>query len=93
MGTQIKVTRQHGMDLATAKARLEKMVPILSQQYGLTAVACDGGFEFKGKGISGGKVVLTDDSVAVEVDLGVGAGFFKGQIEAGISQMLQTHFA
>ena len=80
----ISKTKNHSMDIATVKERVEKVAGDIAKKMGVkyswNGDVCD----LKGSGLKNGKITVTDSSVSIDLTLGMMAKMMKPVIEKEI---------
>lgn len=92
MGKKISVTRKHALGIDVASQKLNDLAGQFAEKYGVKANVKGQRAEIDGKGVSG-DVVVTADSVTVNLELGLLLGAMAGKIEEGVGRQLDKHFA
>lgn len=85
--TQISVERKHSLGRDAARQRAEALVDKLSKQYELKAEWKGDRVEIKRSGANG-SVEIGDDSIRVELKLGMMLSVMSSTIKAGIEEAL-----
>ncbi len=87
----LRIKRRHAFPIDEARVRLEDLVEAFSSRFpatrrweGDTLYVTGSGFE--------GRVVVTADTLAIDVTLGFGASLFKSRIESRLNEELGKRF-
>lgn len=88
----ISVERNHGLAQQEALERAKKLVADFAGRLKADVTWNGNDATFKGTGFKGGAKV-TDDRVAIDVDLGMLLRPMKSKIESRLKEELQTQFA
>ena len=89
---QIKVEREHSLDMQEARRRVESVAGKLKERYGVQVSWCGERADLKGPGVSGVLEVL-HNRVRVEIKLGLVLRPMKGKITEAIERALDRHVA
>ena len=81
----ITITKNHGLGMDGAKARLDKMGVELQQKYGIKSSWSGNVATLSGTGLKKGTVEVSESSIKVEITLGMLAKAMKGKIEEQIN--------
>lgn len=93
----IRLRRRHGLGLADARRRVEDVARELAEEHPhlVEKVAWNDdrtAADVNGRGFRG-RFALSEDEVAVDVDLGFLARPFRSRVETALSTRLEKHFA
>lgn len=80
----INITKNHNLDVDTAKERLNQLAVELKSKYGIKSSWSGNVATLSGTGLKKGVVELGDTTVKVEITLGMLARAMKGKIEEQI---------
>ena len=84
----ISKTKNHSMDIASVKARVETVAGEIAKKMGVkyswNGDVCD----LKGAGLKNGKITVTDSTVSIELTLGMMAKMMKSVIEKEIDEKI-----
>jgi len=92
MGKKISVTRKHTLGLEGASQKLNDLAGQFAEKYGVKATVRGPRIEVSGKGVDG-DVLVTADTITVNLELGFLLGALAGKIEDGVGKQLDKHFA
>ena len=81
----INISKEHNLNIDTAKERLEKVAADLKKDYGISSTWSGNTCELSGTGLKKGNVYLDDKKVTIEIALGMLAKAMKGKIEKQIN--------
>lgn len=91
--SRINIHRSHQLGLEAARARAEQLAERLAREYDVSYRWNGDALEFKRSGADG-RIEVSDDSVAVELRLGLLlsalGGKIKGEIERTLDKSLQA---
>jgi putative polyhydroxyalkanoate system protein len=88
LGKKISVTRKHTLGLEGASQKLTEF----AEKYGVQAAVRGPRIEVSGRGVDG-NVLVTTDTITVNLELGLLLGPLAGKIEDGVAKQLDKHFA
>ena len=91
MGKKISVSRKHALGVEVATQKLSTLASQFAEKYGLKATIKGQRAEIDGRGVSG-EVLVTGETVTVNLELGLLLGALSGKIEEGITRQLEKHF-
>jgi putative polyhydroxyalkanoate system protein len=90
----ISVTRDHALEPAELRKRLEKLASDMNRKFGIKSRWDGDTCHLEGGGLKGGKLVMSPTRVSLEITLGMMAKLLKGQIEKEIevkvAELLRT---
>lgn len=87
------IERNHSLDVAAVKSRLQGLADKLSSKYGLTSTwKTDTEAEVKGTGATG-KITCGPGKVSVMIDLSFALSMMKGKIEEKVKKELDAALA
>ncbi len=92
MGKKISVTRKHTLGLEGASQKLTELAGQFAEKYGVKAAVRGPRIEVSGRGVDG-NVLVTTDTITVNLELGLLLGPLAGKIEDGVAKQLDKHFA
>ncbi len=84
----ISRTKTHERDLTEIRPKFETLATEMSQKFGIQARWEGDICHLSGSMLKNGKVILAQDSVTIELNLGMMAKMLKGQIEKEIDARL-----
>ncbi|CAG8868589.1 hypothetical protein PS726_04912 [Pseudomonas fluorescens] len=84
---RISVERAHGLGKAAAREKADKLAQKLSDQYGLEPQWSGDTLNLKRSGVKGA-VHISEDSIKVDVELGLMMSAMSGMIKAEIEKAL-----
>ncbi|HKS14760.1 MAG TPA: polyhydroxyalkanoic acid system family protein [Pseudomonas sp.] len=90
--TQISVERKHNLGREAARAKAESLVEKLSREYDLKAEWQGDRVDVSRSGAKG-SVLIGDDSIRVELKLGMMLSMMSGSIQSGIERALDKALA
>ncbi|CAG8864234.1 hypothetical protein PS627_00928 [Pseudomonas fluorescens] len=90
--TQISVERKHSLGREAARAKAESLVEKLSQEYDLKAQWQGDRVDVSRSGAKG-SVLIGDDSIRVELKLGMMLSMMSASIKSGIERALDKALA
>ena len=90
--TQISVERKHNLGREAARAKAESLVEKLSREYDLKAEWQGDRVDVSRSGAKG-SVLIGDDSIRVELKLGMMLSMISGSIQSGIERALDKALA
>lgn len=82
----ISITKKHSLGMDGARERLNKMAEELSSKYGIKSSWSGNVATLSGTGLKKGVVELKEDSVSVEITLGLLAKAMKGTIDEQVNK-------
>lgn len=85
--SRITIHRPHQLGLDAAKARAEQLAERLAKDYDVNYRWCGDALEFKRSGADG-RIEVSDDSVAVELRLGLALSLMSSKIKSEIERTL-----
>ena len=88
----ISVERAHGLGKEAAREKANKLAPKLSDQYGLEPQWSGDTLNLKRSGVKGA-VHVSDDSIKVDVELGLMMSAMSGMIKSEIEKALDKALA
>ncbi|CAB5079185.1 hypothetical protein D3OALGA1CA_4354 [Olavius algarvensis associated proteobacterium Delta 3] len=89
----IDFTRNHTLDVDTAKRRLQAVAEDLEQKYGIQSSWEGNTCRLSGTGIKNGTLRISESTVAIQVTLGLLAKPLKSIIEKQIDSQFGAFFA
>jgi len=84
----ISIRRKHSVEPSVLRGRLEELAVDLERKYGVRSRWTGNTCSLDGAGLKKGIVTYTDDSLSIEVTLGMMARMLKGRIESEIESKL-----
>ena len=85
----ISVNKEHDLDKAELKSRLDDLVEHLTSRYGLKAVWSDDTCTLTGTGLKKAVLVMRDGSVSLDINLGMMGRMFKPQVEREVTRWVE----
>jgi len=85
----ISKSGSHTIEKNEMRKRLEDLAESMSSKYGLTHSWNEDVCTLEGGALKAGTVVMTEDSVAIDLTLGFMAKMFKAQIEGEVEQWIE----
>jgi putative polyhydroxyalkanoate system protein len=84
----ITMVKQHSVETALLKERLQELADWLKQKYGIRSRWQGDSCLLEGSGLKKGVVAVTPTEIKVEVTLAMMARFLKGQVEKEIGKKI-----
>ncbi|MDX1516904.1 MAG: polyhydroxyalkanoic acid system family protein [Woeseiaceae bacterium] len=88
----MKIRRAHTLGTDEVKARVDRIAARLGQQFTLSSRWSGDDLEFRGSGVSG-TIRVEDDSVEVDVRLGLALMMMEGPIRRAVEDAMDSELA